>query len=275
LTTLLLAIFACAGDSDYFPTTNDVVTKMLKLDAQRQAQLRGYTATRHYVAVNSQRRAEMTVKVTCADDGVKQFSILSEDGSRWIRKFVFYKMLKEEAEASRHEIRNTTRIIPANYKFQLTGSDVVDGRPAYVLQVAPKEKNKYLIEGKIWVDAVDYSIVQIEGRPARNPSIWTRSVYFVYTYQKVGPFWFAARTHSVTDIRFFGTSELTIENSDYKVNAAGSTQGIDTSHQHVVTLPLAAKTERPHWSKDAYVRLNWVGYGGRCGSCLPHSTIHQ
>jgi hypothetical protein len=84
--------------------------------------------------------------------------------------------------------------------------------------VSPKTANKYLIDGKIWVDANDYSIVRIEGRPARNPSFWVRSVHFVHTYQKVGQFWFASSTHTTSEIRIFGDSELTIETSDYALN---------------------------------------------------------
>jgi outer membrane lipoprotein-sorting protein len=218
----LTVTLATAQSGDVFPTAGEVVARMIELDAQRQVQLNGYTATRHYVAVNKQRKAEMLVAVTCADDGAKQFSILSEEGSRSIRKHVFYKMLKEETEASRRGTRNSTRITPANYEFRLTGNDIVDGRPAYMLQVTPKEENKYLIDGRIWVDATDYSIVRIEGRPARNPSFWTRSVHFVHTYQKVGPFWFAASTHSVSQIRIFGDAELTIENSGYTLNTPGN-----------------------------------------------------
>jgi hypothetical protein len=35
---------------------------MMQLDKQRHAQLPGYTATRHYLAVNKHRRAEMLVR---------------------------------------------------------------------------------------------------------------------------------------------------------------------------------------------------------------------
>src|SRR6267143_6543357 len=207
-----------AHTGDALPTADDVVAKMIQLDNQRHAQLQSYTATRHYLAVNKHRRAEMLVRVACASDGVKRFTIVSEDGSHYIRKHVFYKMLNEEAAVSRRGTRESTRITPANYDFEVIGQDSVDGRPAYVLSVSPKAENKYLIDGEIWVDATDYSIVRVEGRPARNPSFWTRSVHFVHTYQRVGPFWLAASTDSMSEIRIFGTAELTIKNSGYTLN---------------------------------------------------------
>jgi hypothetical protein len=164
----------------------------------------------------------MVVGITCASNGDKEFAILSEQGSSAIRKHVFHKMLQEETEASRRDTSGSTRITPDNYEFQLTGKEVMEERPAYLLRVIPKTHNKYLIDGRIWVDATDYSIVRIEGSPARNPSFWTRDVHFVHTYQKVGPFWFAASTHSVSEIRIFGEAELTIENSNYTLNRPDS-----------------------------------------------------
>jgi hypothetical protein len=215
---LTAAPIGSAKAGDPLPSAEDVVAKMMQLDAQRQSQLTGYTAIRHYVAVNKSRRAEMLVRVTCDSSGAKQFSILSEEGTGSIRKRVFHKLLSEETEASRHGTRNSTRLIPANYDFQFMGQENLETGPAYLLRVSPKTANKYLIDGKIWVDANDYSIVRIEGQPARNPSFWVHSVHFVHTYEKVGPFWFASATHTQSEIRIFGSSELTIENSDYTLN---------------------------------------------------------
>jgi outer membrane lipoprotein-sorting protein len=215
---ILAIASASAQSSDALPSANDVVAKMMQRDAQRQSELAGYTAIRRYVAVNKKRRAEMQVRVDCASDGAKQFTILSEDGSGSIRKHVFHKLLSEETNASRRGTRNSTRITPANYEFQMIGQETLDTGPAYVLTVSPKTENKYLIDGKVWVDANDYSIVRVEGQPARNPSIWVRSVHFVHTYQKVGQFWFASSTRSTSEIRIFGSSELAIESSDYTLN---------------------------------------------------------
>jgi outer membrane lipoprotein-sorting protein len=215
---VLLATLASAQASAPLPSAEDVVAKMMRFDAQRQSELTGYTATRHYVAVNKQRRAEMVVRVDCARDGAKQFTILSEEGSGSIRKHVFQKLLSEETEASRRGTRNNTRLTPANYDFQIAGQETLTTGPAYVLEVSPRTPNKYLINGKIWVDANDFSIVRIEGQPASNPSFWVRNVHFVHTYQRVGQFWLASSTDTTSQVRIFGDSELTIENVDYKLN---------------------------------------------------------
>jgi outer membrane lipoprotein-sorting protein len=200
------------------PSAKPVVARMMELDEQRQSELAGYAAVRHYVAVNKKRRAEMVVRVTCGSDGAKQFSILSEEGSSAIRKHVFYKLLQEETEASRRGTRNSTRLTPENYDFYLVGKETLETGPAYVLSVVPKTENKYLIDGKIWVDAKDYAIVRIEGQPARNPSFWVHNVHFVHTYRKVHQFWFASSTQTSSHVRFFGDAELTIENSGYALN---------------------------------------------------------
>ena len=218
LTFLLPVSRASAQAGAPLPSAEDLVSKMMQFDAQRQVELHGYTATRRYVAVNKDRHAEMVVHVECETDGAKQFTILSEEGSGAIRKHVFLKLLSEESEASRRGTRSGTRLTTANYRFQMVGLEMLESGPAYVLSVSPKTPNKYLIDGKIWVDANSYSIVRIEGQPARNPSFWVHSVRFVHTYQKVGQFWFASSTDTTSEIRIFGESKLTISNTEYKLN---------------------------------------------------------
>ena len=218
LTLLISVTLASAQARAPLPPADAVVAKMMQFDAQRQSELTGYTATRRYVAVNKQRRAEMLVRVECASDGAKQFTILTEEGSSSIRKHVFQKLLSEESEASHRGTRNSTRLTPDNYDFQIVGQETLETGPAYVLEASPRTPNKYLIDGKIWVDANDFSIVRIEGQPASNPSFWVRNVHFVHTYQRVGQFWFASSTDTTSQVRIFGDSELTIENTDYKLN---------------------------------------------------------
>ena len=85
------------------------------------------------------------------------------------------------------------------------------------MAIEPKTKNKFLMRGRIWVDAEDYAIVRIEGQPAKNPSFWIRSVHFTHEYQKDGMFWFPMRDDSVNDVRIVGTTGMRIEYFDYAV----------------------------------------------------------
>lgn len=191
------------------------MAKMLQHDDQRQGEFAGYTALRHYKAINKNRRAEMLVRVDCSADGMEQFQIISESGSGPIRQYVLRKLINEEADASTQGHRDRTRITPQNYNFQIVGHDVLGTGPAYVLTVNPKSDNKFLMRGTIWIDAHDYSIVRIDGEPARSPSFWLRSVHFVRTYRRLGKVWVTSSIHSTDQIRLFGPAELSIETSDY------------------------------------------------------------
>jgi hypothetical protein len=193
---------------------------MMELDGLLTPQLREYTSVRRYVLENKRisKRAEMTVRVKFRYPGHKEFEVISEQGSGTIRKRVFRKMLDSEIEASRDGLRDATQITPRNYTFRLIGSEELAGRKSFVLEVTPKTKNKYLFQGKVWVDAEDYGIARIEGTPAQNPSVWVRKTSFVHRYEKNGPFWLAVSTTSSTDVWVFGRTELLIEYSGYRIN---------------------------------------------------------
>jgi len=216
---LFLSMLATADDSkSQLPSSDEVVARMIQNDRERQSALDGYTAARRYILENRNhnKRAEMLVRVTCLKNGSKQFETVSSSGWGAARKHVFPRLLEAEAEAS--TLREQSRIIPENYSFELSGTDNVGGRPAYVLQIAPKTSNKYLMRGKIWVDAEEYAIVRTEGTPAKNPSFWIKSVHFVHTYEKQGQFWFPVFDRSVTDARIFGATEVSIDYFEYIPN---------------------------------------------------------
>jgi hypothetical protein len=48
----------------------------------------------------------------------------------------------------------------------MVGTEEIEGRRTYVINVIPKRREKYLMEGRIWVDATDYALVRAEGKPA-------------------------------------------------------------------------------------------------------------
>ena len=219
LTISAMALAASSLPAE-MPSPDQVIARMLERDRELQSSLEGYTARRHYVLENNRhhKRAEMLVRVTCVRDGSKEFEIVSSAGWGVARNHVFPRLLEAETDASQPGSRERSRIIPENYSFQMAGMETVNGRPTYVIEVTPKTSNKYLMKGKIWVDAEEYAIVRIEGQPAKNPSFWTKSVHFVHTYAKQGPFWFPQSDESVTDVRILGATDLKIDYFGYLPN---------------------------------------------------------
>jgi hypothetical protein len=210
------SLFA-ADDSGKLPTAEEIVSRMAALDLQRQVSIEGYAGMRRYVLDNQNfhKRAEMLVQVQGDPDGTKHFEVVSEEGWKAAHKHVLRKMLESESETSRPEMRASTRLNLENYDFEVIGTEMVADRPAYVLETHPKRKEKYLFQGRIWVDAEDYALVRAEGSPAKNPSFWTKSTHFVQIYQKNGSLWFPRSTQSVTEARIFGTTDVNIEYFDY------------------------------------------------------------
>ena len=198
-------------------TTPEIVERMVQADNDRLAALGGYTGVRRYRFENkkSNKRAELTTRISCDNAGVKTFEVISESGSGFVRNHIIRKMMDAEHEASEKGERQDTRIIPANYGFTLVGTEVLDGRTSYVLEVDPKTRNKFLIRGRIWVDAEDFAIARVEGQPAKNPSFWIRSVQIVQRYGRTGQFWLPASNQSVAQARIFGQTEVAIDYFDY------------------------------------------------------------
>jgi hypothetical protein len=198
-------------------TATEIVERMVRADNERLAALAGYTAMRRYRFENKRvnKRAEMTVRVECDAAGAKKFAVVSETGSGFVRNRIIRKMIDAEAEASQKKDREQTRIIPANYEFSLVGTDVPGGRLSYVLEVHPKTENKFLIRGRIWVDAADFAIARIEASPAKSPSFWIRSVRVVHRYERSGRFWLPVMNESRAKARIFGETDVAIEYFDY------------------------------------------------------------
>ena len=209
--------FAMPANDNPLPSPDVLVARMLASNARRQRQLPGYRGMRRYVLENDRmnKHAEMLVRVEGDEDETKHFEVVSEEGWKGARKHVLQRMLATESEASSPEARLKARLSPDNYEFQLAGTELLGDRMAYVIDVVPRRHEERLIEGRIWIDAQDYALARVEGKPAKNPSFWTSSVHFAHTYQKSGQFWFPASTESVTEVRIFGSTNLTIQYFDY------------------------------------------------------------
>lgn len=222
---LFLALTPAAISQTAEPPTNkadEVMARVFVRDRQRERVSQGFAGSRRYVFDNERlhKHSEMLVSVKIDTDGSKHFEVVKEEGWNSGNKRVLRKMLESETETSRPGERAKTLLTPDNYTFILLQTELVEGRPTYVIAVTPKHRDKYTFEGQIWVDGADYALVRAEGKPARNPSFWTHSIHFVQQYRKSGEYWLPITTESITQARIFGKTDVTIRYFDYTPNTA-------------------------------------------------------
>lgn len=198
-----------------------VLANLEQRNAQRTAALEQFEGKRtyrmQYRGFPSDRDAEMVVKVKFRAPNSKEFTVLSETGSKFVIDHVFKKLLEGEQEALKGENRHETALTRQNYDFELVGFDTTPDGAQYVLKLLPKTKNKFLYRGKIWVDAKDFAVVRIEGEPGKNPSIWIKKTGIAHSYVKMDGFWLPAENHTESFIRLGGKATLSIEYQDYKI----------------------------------------------------------
>src|SRR6516164_6999970 len=201
-------------------TGDEVFAKLLEHNRIRDARLRQYTAVRTYEVTNDKGRsyAREVVRVAYQAPDHKSFQTKSEEGSAMVRKMVLKRLIESESETSSGRAHHDSAIKPANYEFNLLGEQDVGPYHCLLVDATPKRKDKYLFEGKIWIDAQDYAIVRIAGQPAKSPSFWITRADFVRQYQKIGEFWVPAQDETFVRMRMAGKKILTIQHRDYAVN---------------------------------------------------------
>ncbi len=202
-------------------TVEQIVARMMAMDAQRTAKDQGYRGVRHYTVdykgFPGDKHAEMVVQVV-SHPPTKEFTILSESGSKYVLNHVLHKIVESEQEASGGSNRREVKLTPDNYKFELLGTDTVQGRLCYIVEVDPKRGNKFLYKGRVWIDAKDFAVTQISAKPAKNPSFWISSVQIQHQYEKHGDMWLPRNNRSTSKVRLGGQAVLTIDYQEYELS---------------------------------------------------------
>jgi hypothetical protein len=182
-----------------------------------------YTVNEHYAVFRNNDEthpvAEMDVKTTYRKETGKTYAILSQSGSAIMRKFVLGPLLESEANINQPGNREGAWFTSANYEMKLEPGPTqrLDGRDCLVLDLTPRRKAPYLIQGKIWVDSKDDSVVQIQGRASKNPSVLAGPTQMLRQYTSVDGYAMAAHSRTVSDSPLFGKAVLTIDYRDYQV----------------------------------------------------------
>ena len=163
----------------------------------------------------------MVIATELTADGF-HYRVIDEGGSDLIRGRVFRSMLENEEQIFASGDVARSSFTPINY--DLTAGDAAE--PGLVkLFARPKRKDVTLIDGAVFITDTDADLVRVEGRLAKSPSFWTRRVDVVKQYARVAGLRVPVRVESTAQIRFAGTSTMTMTYDYEMINGVNVTAG--------------------------------------------------
>jgi hypothetical protein len=196
-----------------------IVNRMQMHDRAHMKMLGSYQAQRHdaieYRGFFKTLTASMDFEINYDASSGKRFRIISKRGSHVLCEKVLQRAVESEKKASLN--RSATAWTRANYIFHLTGSDRLNGRPAYVLDVEPIAPSKLLYRGRIWVDGIDFAVAKMEVQPSKAPSFWLSRTVIHHVNKDVDGFWLPQQTRSEIKVRVGGSAVMTIDYGSYRI----------------------------------------------------------
>ncbi|MDE3188253.1 MAG: hypothetical protein KGM96_12140 [Acidobacteriota bacterium] len=223
------SLLACLGTCALPAQQLDPSSVIERIDAAVKARLdniAGYTDIERYAVYRNNDEthpvAAMRVKTDYEKATGKNYTILSQSGSAIIRNLVLGTILDNEKRLNLPGNREGAWITSSNYEMKLEGNGIqhVDGKDCLALALIPKRKTPYLIEGTLWVDAKDYSIVQIRGTSSRSASIFSGRTQMMRQYALISGFAQATHASAVSNTSLFGKTIVTIDYDDYQIKLA-------------------------------------------------------
>jgi hypothetical protein len=202
-----------------------IFAELVRHNELRTANLREYSAVRTYAVsdLNGKIHAQEIVRMQYTAPDKKSFKTLEEQGSSVIRHMVLKRLMESEVSAAAGQEHHDSSITPANYTFHPLAEEDLGVHHCFVVNAIPKRKDKYLFEGKVWIDSADFAVVKIAGHPAKKLSFWITRADFVRQYEKIGDFWLPAKDETFVEVRLYGKKILRIEHHTNSVNGVTST----------------------------------------------------
>jgi hypothetical protein len=165
--------------------------------------------------VNGKHLGWMKVETTRLPGGEFSWRVVEEGGSERTRNKVLRALLDGEVETTRAGLTEAA-IHPANYAFSPAGTDQL-GNPQ--IRLTPRRADPALVHGILTVRS-DGSPVRLEGKLAKSPSFWVKSVTIVKHYDRFVGVTLPTSVESLADLKMFGRATLTMRYRYSEVNGA-------------------------------------------------------
>jgi hypothetical protein len=150
--------------------------------------------------------------------GLIRYERAQFEGDRVVIREVISRYLTAEADAQKDQSADIA-VTPRNYKFKSKGMSQFAGQDVYVFEVTPRQKREKLFKGEVWIDARTFLKVRESGYLVKNPDFMVKKVTFVRKYEIRDGISVPRQEQSVADVRLFGKVELTIDFSNFSIDA--------------------------------------------------------
>jgi hypothetical protein len=161
----------------------------------------------------------MTVRDTYTKGAGKSYAILSQSGSSMILRFGLKPLLDNEKTINLPANVEKSWFISANYNMQLKpgGAVSLNGRSCYVFTIAAKRTAPNTMNGTLWADARDGSLVQIDGIATASASALSGPAHMMRQYANISGFSMAMHARAESHGAFIGRTVVTIDYSNYQL----------------------------------------------------------
>jgi hypothetical protein len=150
--------------------------------------------------------------------GLIRYERAQFEGDRVVIREVISRYLTAEVDAQKEQSAEIA-VTPRNYKFKSKGMNQVAGQDVYVFEVTPRQKREKLFKGEVWIDARTFLKVRESGYLVKNPDFMVKKVTFIRKYEIRDGISVPRQEQSVADVRLFGKVELTIDFSNFSIDA--------------------------------------------------------
>ena len=202
----------------------DATTIIRDLDAANQARfdhVLRFTDVEHYTVFRGSDEthpaAEMTVKMTYERGIGKNYVILSQSGSSLIQRVGMKPLLDNEKVINDPAKVAQSWFTSANYEMQLSSgvTQTIDGRACLALAIRPRRKAPNMIDGTLWVDANNHTLVEVEGIASKSPSVFAGTTKMMRRYANMQGYAMATHARAESSSKLFGRTVVVIDYSDY------------------------------------------------------------
>jgi hypothetical protein len=202
LGAFVLALVISPGIRATGPDAADHSIKQFLAQADEQ---HAYRATRRLEAENGDRTGWLEAVTEYSVGSGFHYEITAEGGSSYIRTKVLRAILDAERDAVAQGEAARSSLARCNYSFQPNGIDA-DGLANVLL--SPRREERALVSGTMFLRPKDGELVRLQGRLAKSPSFWVKTVDIVRLYDRVNGVVVPVALDSNAQLRVLGAAHL-------------------------------------------------------------------